>query len=162
MPFSSSAPPPASRHPSQAPPSRPSLPLLVDVTPRSLTVETVSGYCDVIVARNTKIPCEESRVFVTAHDGQQAVHVRVGQGESPRFFDNTLLGQLELTGLRPAPRGKVQVIVTFALDTDGILDVRAADAETGRAAHARIRLIGLPDSSEVERMAAQHQRWDVR
>jgi len=136
--------------------------LLIDVTPRSLTVETVSGFCDVIVTRNTKIPCEESRVFVTAHDGQQAVHVRVGQGESPRFFDNTLLGELELTGLRPAPRGKVPVVVTFSLDTDGILDVRAADAETGKAARARIRLVGLPDSGEIDRMAAQHQRRHLR
>jgi molecular chaperone DnaK len=143
-------------------PSRPPLPLLVDVTPRNLTVETVGGFCDVIVARNTKIPCEESRVFVTAHDGQHAVNVRVGQGESPRFFDNTLLGELELSGLRPAPRGKVQVIVTFALDTDGILDVRAADAETGKAATARIRLVGLPDSTEVERMAAQHWRRNIQ
>jgi len=136
--------------------------LLIDVTPRSLTVETVSGFCDVVVTRNTKIPCEESRVFVTAHDGQQAVHVRIGQGESPRFFDNTLLGELELTGLRPAPRGKVQVIVTFSLDTDGILDVRAANAETGKAERARIRLVGLPDASDIERMAAQHQRRNFR
>jgi molecular chaperone DnaK len=82
----------------------------------------------------------------------------VGQGESTRFFDNTLLGELELSGLRPAPRGKVQVIVTFALDTDGILDVRAADAETGKEAHAKIRLVGLPDSNDVERMAAQNLR----
>lgn len=150
------------RSPSQPPPSRPSLPLLIDVTPRSLTVETVSGYCDVIVARNTKIPCEESRAFVTAHDGQQAVHVRVGQGESARFFDNTLLGEIELSGLRPAARGRTQVIVTFSLDTDGILDVRAADAETGKAARARIRLVGLPEASDVEQMAAQHQRRNLR
>jgi molecular chaperone DnaK len=143
---------------SEAPPSHPSLPLLIDVTPRSLNVETVSGFCDVVVARNTKVPCEESRVFVTAHDGQHAVHIRVGQGESPRFFDSTLLGELELTGLRPAPRGQVQVIVTFALDTDGILDVRAADAETGKAAEVRIRLVGLPDANDVERMALQNLR----
>jgi molecular chaperone DnaK len=136
--------------------------LLIDVTPRNLTVETVGGFCDVIVTRNTKIPCEESRVFVTAHDGQHAVRVRVGQGESPRFFDNTLLGELELSGLRPAPRGKVQVVVTFSLDTDGILDVRAANAETGKAETARIRLVGVPDSSDVERMAAQHQRRNIR
>jgi molecular chaperone DnaK len=147
---------------SQSPPSLPSLPLLIDVTPRNLTVETVGGFCDVIVTRNTKIPCEESRVFVTAHDGQHAVRVRVGQGESPRFFDNTLLGELELTGLRAAPRGKVQVIVTFSLDTDGILDVRAANAETGKAETARIRLVGVPDAGDVERMAAQHQRRSIR
>jgi molecular chaperone DnaK len=160
--FQSAHPAPSSLYPSDAPPHRPSLPLLVDVTPRSLTVETVGGFCDVLVARNTKVPCEESRAFVTAHDGQQAVHVRVGQGESTRFFDNTLLGELELSGLRPAPRGKVQVIVTFALDTDGILDVRAADAETGKEAHAKIRLVGLPDSNDVERMAAQNLRRSLQ
>lgn len=149
-------------HHSEIPPSRPSLPLLIDVTPRSLNVETVGGFCDVVVTRNTKVPCEESRVFVTAHDGQRAVHVRVGQGESTRFSENTLLGELELSGLRPAPRGEVQVIVSFALDTDGILDVRAADAETGKAAEARIRLVGLPDMMDVERMAAQNLRRSVR
>src|SRR5262249_18755418 len=107
-PYQSAHPARGSLHPSDAP-ARPSLPLLIDVTPRSLTVETVGGFCDVLVARNTKVPCEESRTFVTARDGQQAVHVRVGQGESTRFFDNTLLGELELSGLRPAPRGKIQV-----------------------------------------------------
>jgi molecular chaperone DnaK len=160
--FAPSRAPSTSFYPSEPPPSRPSLPLLIDVTPRSLTVETVGGYCDVLVTRNTKVPCEESRTFVTAHDGQQAVHVRVGQGESTRFFDNTLLGELELSGLRSAPRGKVQVIVTFSLDTDGILDVRAADAETGKEAHARIRLVGLPDYSDVERMAANHLRRSMQ
>jgi molecular chaperone DnaK len=132
------------------------LPLLVDVTPLSLCVETVGGYRDVIITRNTPVPCETSRKFVTARDMQETVLVRVGQGESARFEENTVLGELELSGLRAAPRGGVQIVVAFSLDTDGMLEVRATDAETGRASTARLRLVGLPDADEVGRMTARH------
>jgi molecular chaperone DnaK len=132
------------------------LPLLVDVTPLSLCVETVGGYRDVVIPRNTPVPCETSRTFVTGASGQVTVLVRVGQGESERFGEATLLGELELSGLRPAPRGEVQIIVMFSLDTDGMLDVRATDAETGHATTARLRLVGLPDAEEVRRMTARH------
>jgi molecular chaperone DnaK len=148
--------PPTPRR-SYAPPSeRPVLPLLVDVTPLSLCVETVSGFRDVVIARNTPVPCEQARTFVTAQDGQATVMVRVGQGESERFDETTLLGELELLGLPPAPRGTVRILVTFALDTNGMLDVRAADEETGRASSARLRLVGLPDLDEVSRMRERH------
>ena len=135
---------------------RPPLPLLVDVTPLSLCVETVSGFRDVIIARNTPVPCEQSHTFVTAFHGQELARVRVGQGESARFDENTFLGEVELSGLRKAPRGEVQIVVTFSLDTDGMLNVRAADAETGQASSARLRLVGLPDADEVGRMTARH------
>ncbi|HVW25837.1 MAG TPA: Hsp70 family protein [Polyangiaceae bacterium] len=137
---------------------RPPLPLLIDVTPLSLCVETVSGFRDVVIARNTPVPCEQSRTFVTAQDRQETVLVRVGQGESERFEENTLLGELELLGLPPAPRGSVRVVVTFALDTNGMLDVRAADEETGRASSARLRLVGLPEADDVLRMQERHLR----
>jgi molecular chaperone DnaK len=135
---------------------RPVLPLLVDVTPLSLCVETVKGFRDVIIARNTPVPCEQSHTFVTAANDQEIVRVRVGQGESEIFDENTLLGEVELQGLRKAARGEVQIVVTFSLDTDGMLDVRAADAETGQASSAKLRLVGLPDTEEVGRMTERH------
>ncbi len=142
---------------SDRPAAPPPMPLLVDVTPLGLCVETVGGFCDVLLERNTPVPCEQSRRFVTASDGQEMVRVRVGQGESARFAENTLLGEVELTGLRPAPRGAVQIVVAFALDTDGILEVRATDAETGKATAARLKLVGLPEAAELEKMAARHR-----
>jgi molecular chaperone DnaK len=156
-------PPPTPREPSlesSLPPrsGRPPLPLLIDVTPLSLCVETVSGFRDVVIARNTPVPCEQSRTFVTAQDGQETVLVRVGQGESERFEATTLLGELELLGLPSAPRGSVRVVVTFALDTNGMLDVRAADEQTGRASSARLRLVGLPDAEDVVRMQERHKQ----
>jgi molecular chaperone DnaK len=156
-------PPPTPRGTSRAsepPPrsGRPPLPLLIDVTPLSLCVETVSGFRDVVIARNTPVPAEQSRTFVTAQDGQDTVLVRVGQGESERFDENTLLGELELHGLPPAPRGSIRIVVTFALDTNGMLDVRAADEQTGRASSARLRLVGLPDADDVQRMQERHRQ----
>jgi molecular chaperone DnaK len=136
--------------------SRPPLPLLVDVTPLSLSVETVGGYRDVVIPRNSPVPCEQARTFVTAQHGQTTVHVRVGQGESERFSGDTLLGAVELSGLRAAARGEVHIVVTFALDTDGMLEVRARDAETGHSALAHLRLVGLPDAADVARMTERH------
>jgi molecular chaperone DnaK len=83
--------------------------------------------------------------------------VRISQGESSRFDDNTLLGELELSGLRPAQRGKVQIEVTFVLDTDGILNVHARDVQTGRATSVRVRLEGLPEIDDVEQLARRHR-----
>jgi molecular chaperone DnaK len=135
--------------------------LLVDVTPLSLGVETVGGYCDMVIPRNTPVPCEQSRAFATASDNQIAVHVRVCQGESSRFIENTMLGELELTGLERAQRGQVQVLVTFSLDTDGILGVRARNAATGNETSARIRLIGVSETADVDRLAARHAAHPV-
>jgi molecular chaperone DnaK len=142
--------------PAVRPLAEPRAPLLVDVTPLSLTVETVGGFCDAIIPRNTPVPCERTRTFATAVDQQTTVYVRVGQGESPRFAENTVLGELELSGLTPAPRGKVQVAVTFVLDTDGLLDVHAKDLSTGNATRARVKLVGLPEHQDVAALAARH------
>ncbi|MCA9627142.1 MAG: Hsp70 family protein, partial [Myxococcales bacterium] len=150
---------PAPPHPSaiaQPRAASPSSPLLVDVTPLSLTVETVSGYCDRVIQRNTPVPCEETRQFVTARDNQTAVRLRVSQGESSRFEDNTLLGELELLGLRSAPRGQVSIAVTFALDTNGMLNVSARDTQTGQATSAVIRLVGLPEQ-DIQALQARQQ-----
>jgi len=133
----------------------PSTPLLVDVTPLTLTVETVQGFCDAVIGRNSPVPCERNRTFVTAADNQTNVRVRVAQGESKLFRENTLLGEVELSGLRAAPRGQVKIDVTFALDTDGILSVRAVDVATGHEARVTVRLVAVPDMGNVADMTAR-------
>jgi molecular chaperone DnaK len=118
-------------------------PLLIDVTPLSLAVETVGGFVDKVITRNTPVPCSQTRTFTTSKDGQQIVLLRVCQGEGDSFGTNTALGELELSGLRPARRGEVSIEVTFELDADGILQVRAKDVETGRQTAAQMRLVGI-------------------
>jgi molecular chaperone DnaK len=130
-------------------------PVLVDVTPLTLSVETVGGFCDPIITRNTAVPCERTQEFATAIDNQSSVRVRISQGESSTFAQNTVLGEVELSGLRPAPRGAVRIAVTFALDADGILKVRARDLSTGRSAAAEIRLLAIPSADEVSAMATR-------
>ena len=127
-------------------------PVLVDVTPRGLVVETAGGYTDTIIPRNSKIPCERTRRFATGRDMQTTVRVRVGQGEGNMFPQNTFLGEVELSGLRPAPRGEVVVAVTFEVDADGTLRIRARDVQTGQEARATLQLIGVADESSVVMM----------
>jgi molecular chaperone DnaK len=137
--------PPAPAPQPERPPSPPRpAPLLIDVTPLSLGVETVGGFCDVLIAANTPIPCDRTRVFATATQGQTTVTVRVSQGECKRFADNTCLGELELTGIAPAPRGETRIAVTFEIDVDGILNVKALDVKTSRETVARMQLVGAP------------------
>ena len=135
----------------RAPSSRPA-PLLIDVTPLTLAVETVNGFCDAVIERNTQVPCERTRVFVTAVDNQTLVRVRISQGESSRFGENTLLGEVELSSLSPAPRGETQIAVSFSLDTNGMLSVSAKDVATNRATSTQVRLIALPEAHEIARM----------
>jgi molecular chaperone DnaK len=130
--------------------------LLVDVTPLTLSVETVDGFCDAIIARNTAVPCERARTFVTAADQQVTVRVTVAQGESRVFAENTLLGEVHLDGLAPAPRGETRIEVFFALDRDGILSVHARDVASGKETSARLRLRGLPESDEVRALRRRH------
>jgi molecular chaperone DnaK len=135
-------------------------PVLLDVTPRALCVATVGGYCDEIIRRNSQIPIEQTRVFSTANDGQIAVEIKVGQGESRRFDENTLLGTLILDGLEPRSRGEASIAVTFEIDTDGILQVRAVDQKTGRQQSARIQLLGV--QSEADVAAARDKLRELR
>ena len=138
-------PTPFSGAPSSWPPAAAGgdMPLLIDVTPLTLSVETVGGYIDRVIARNTPVPCSQTRQFTTSIDNQQVVIIRVCQGESDNFVNNTALGELELSGLRAARRGEVNVEVTFELDADGILQVRARDMETSRQTGAQMRLVGI-------------------
>lgn len=148
---------PAARTPvAEPPPPRRQAPLLIDVTPLSLGVETAGGYCDVLLEANTPVPCDRTRAFSTASDGQKAVTVRVAQGESKVFLENTFLGELELSGLVAAPRGETQIAVTFEIDADGILNVRARDVKTGQETVARIQLVGAAtDARDVAAMQAR-------
>ncbi len=177
-PMAAAAPPPASLTPAQPPAAwpgavalggiaaapapiireAPQVPLLIDVTPLSLVVETVGGYCDTVIERNTPVPTSRTREFVTGKDNQTHVRVRVSQGESEHFAENTLLGELELAGLRAAPRGAVRIAVSFALDTDGILNVAASDVQTGQATTARLQLVGATSAADLQRMAQRHAR----
>ncbi len=137
-------------------------PLLIDVTPLSLGVETVGGYADILIPANSPVPCEKTRTFLTASDDQTVVSIRVAQGESTRFAANTRLGDLELSGLRRARRGEVKIAVTFELDADGILNVRARDHDTGRETTATMRLLGAnTDAEDVGAMVARQARHDV-
>jgi molecular chaperone DnaK len=153
-------PPPAAALEMPALPPGPSMglvPVLVDVTPRALVVETVGGWCDVVVQRNAKIPCERTRAFTTSSDRQELVRIRVAQGEEPVFAANTFLGQVELVGLRPAPRGEVVIQVRFEVDESGTLKVFATDVVTGREAHALLQLVGIAGVKSIEAMQARHE-----
>jgi molecular chaperone DnaK len=134
----------------------PLTPVLVDVTPRALVVETVGGWCDVVVQRNAKIPCERTRAFTTSSDMQSMVRVRVAQGEDATFGQNTYLGEVELTGLRAAPRGQVTIQVRFEVDESGTLKVFASDAATGREAHATLQLVGIAGAQSISSMAERN------
>lgn len=131
--------------------------MLLDVTPHSLVVETLAGMCEQLIARQTTIPVEQTREFATAYDQQDGVRVRIAQGESRRFGENQFLGELELTGITLALRGEVRVAVTFELDADGTLSVRARELATGRETRTRVHLKAMPDAAQVAGMA-QKQR----
>ena len=136
-------------------PARPA-PLLIDVTPLSLSVETVGGYCDTLIEANMPIPCDRTRSFSTASHGQTVVTVRVAQGESKVFAENTFLGEVQLSGIVAASRGETQIAVTFELDADGILNVRARDGSTGQETTARMQLVGV--ANEPREVAAMQAR----
>ncbi|HJZ85267.1 MAG TPA: Hsp70 family protein [Polyangia bacterium] len=133
--------------------------LLLDVTPRALGIGTLGGYAETIIQRNAQIPTEQTRLFTTSYENQTTVKIQVCQGESRRFEDNTPLGELSLSGLQARPRGEVTIGVTFEINTDGILSVRARDQATGKAQSAKIQVLGTMTEEEIKRaMMANRDR----
>ena len=126
--------------------------LLLDVTPLSLGIETLGGVFTRLIERNTTIPTKKSQTFSTAEDGQNAVTIRVSQGEREMAADNKLLGQFDLVGIPPAPRGVPQIEVTFDIDANGIVHVSAKDKATGKEQSIRIQASGGLSDSEIEKM----------
>ena len=126
--------------------------LLLDVTPLSLGIETLGGVFTRLIDRNTTIPTKKSQVFSTAEDGQTAVTIRVFQGEREMAADNKLLGQFDLVGIPPAPRGVPQIEVAFDIDANGIVNVHAKDKGTGKEQQIRIQASGGLSDTDIEKM----------
>jgi molecular chaperone DnaK len=139
--------------------------LLLDVTPLTLSIETLGGIATALIERNTTIPTRKSQVFSTASDSQSQVEINVVQGDRPFAKDNKSLGKFILDGIPPAPRGVPQIEVTFDIDANGILKVTALDKATGRSQHITITASSGLSDSEIDRMrteAEHHAEEDVK
>jgi len=139
--------------------------LLLDVTPLTLSVETMGRVATPLIERNTTIPVSRSQIFSTASDGQTQVEIHVLQGERPMADDNKSLGKFILDGIPPAPRGVPQIEVTFDIDANGILNVKATDKATGREQHITITASSGLAESDIQKMvkeAEQHAEDDKK
>ena len=132
--------------------------LLLDVTPLSLGIETLGGVFTKLLERNTTIPTKKSQVFSTAEDGQAAVTIRVFQGERSMAADNKMLGQFDLVGIPPAPRGMPQIEVVFDIDSNGIVQVSAKDKATGKEQQINIQPSGGLSKDDIERMLKEAEQ----
>src|SRR5688572_9256027 len=133
--------------------------LLLDVTPLSLGIETLGGVFTRMIDRNTTIPTKKSQVYSTAEDNQQAVTIRVFQGEREMAADNKMLGQFDLVGIPSAPRGVPQIEVTFDIDANGIVNVSAKDKGTGKEQQIRIQASGGLSDSDIEQMVQDAEKF---
>ena len=133
--------------------------LLLDVTPLSLGIETLGGVFTRMIDRNTTIPTKKSQTYSTADDNQQAVTIRVFQGEREMAADNKLLGQFDLVGIPPAPRGVPQIEVTFDIDANGIVNVSAKDKGTGKEQQIRIQASGGLSDNDIEQMVRDAEKF---
>jgi len=133
--------------------------VLLDVTPLSLGVETLGGIADFLIERNTTIPTKKSRIYTTAQDSQSEVEIHVLQGERSRAADNKSLGRFHLMGIPPARRGEPQVEVTFDIDANGILNVKAQDKATGKEQQITITGSGNLGREEIEKMVEESQKY---
>ena len=133
--------------------------LLLDVTPLSLGIETLGGVFTRMIDRNTTIPTKKSQTYSTADDNQGAVTIRVFQGEREMAADNKMLGQFDLVGIPPAPRGVPQIEVTFDIDANGIVNVSAKDKGTGKEQQIRIQASGGLSDNDIEQMVRDAEKF---
>ena len=133
--------------------------LLLDVTPLSLGIETLGGVFTRMIERNTTIPTKKAQTYSTADDNQSAVTIRVFQGEREMAADNKLLGQFDLVGIPPAPRGVPQIEVTFDIDANGIISVSAKDKGTGKEQQIRIQASGGLSDADIEKMVQEAEQF---
>jgi molecular chaperone DnaK len=133
--------------------------LLLDVTPLTLSIETLGGVATPLIERNTTIPTRKSQIFSTASDNQTSVEIHIVQGERPMAADNKSLGKFILDGIPPAPRGVPQIEVSFDIDANGILNVTATDKATGKSAHITIQPSSGLSKDEIERMVREAQTY---
>jgi len=133
--------------------------LLLDVTPLSLGIETLGGVMTKMIPRNTTIPTKKSQVYSTAADNQTTVSIRVFQGEREMVADNKLLGQFDLSGIPPAPRGVPQIEVTFDIDANGIVHVNAKDKATGKDHSVTIQSSGGLSKTEIDDMIKKAEQF---
>src|SRR5690606_39192872 len=133
--------------------------LLLDVTPLDLGIAVHGGGFNVLIERNTTIPCSESHIFTTSRDNQTSIKVIVLQGESAKAAENEMLGEFTLAGLRPAPAGQVDVEITFDISADGIVKVSAIDLDTGKERSIQVTASSSLTEDEIQQMMVEHQDY---